>query len=218
MKRLASSNSQGGGVGDAACRAESAPSRAENAPSRAESAPSPEGAADEIDVRVAAMLPAQLLQPSEIIILLIKPSLWFIVLSSLGFLAAVAVITAGLLSMQTRGYVPWISRQDLYLVAFGVTGIRLFWQFLDWLSRLYVLTDQRIIRVGGVVRVQVFETPLKNVQHTQAYFSLRERLFNLGTIAFATSGTAGMEAGWHMVANPLEVHRIVVETLNRYGR
>lgn len=191
----------------------------EHGPRRfAESVPSPEGAVDGIDARIAALLPAQLLQPSEIIILLIKPSPWYILLSSLGFLTGVIILAAILLSLQSRGMLPWIARNDLILAAAGACGVRLFWQFLEWLSRIYVLTDQRVIRLAGVVRVQIFEAQLKNIQHTQTVFSLRERIFHLGTIAFATSGTAGIEAAWVMVNHPLEVHRTVVETISRYGK
>ncbi len=186
--------------------------RAESVPG----APGAEGAA-EIDARIVAMIPSQLLQPSEIIILLLKPSPWYIVLGSLGALAAIAVFAAIALLLQSRGLIP-IARGDLLFSAAGVVAVRLFWQFLDWLSRLYVLTDQRIIRMKGVTRVQVFETPLKNVQHTETIFTLRERLFALGTITFATSGTAGIDASWLMVPQPLEVHRIVVQALRRYGR
>lgn len=184
----------------------------------AESAPSPEGAVDGIDARIAALLPAQLLQPSEIIILLIKPSPWYILLAPLGFFTGIIIFTAILLSLQSRGMLPWIARNDLILAAAGVCAVRLFWQFLEWLSRIYVLTDQRIIRLAGVIRVQIFEAQLKNIQHTQTVFSLRERFFHLGTIAFATSGTGGIEAAWVMVSQPLEVHRTVVETISRYGK
>jgi uncharacterized membrane protein YdbT with pleckstrin-like domain len=94
--------------------------------------------------------------------------------------------------------------------------VRLFWQFLEWLSRVYVLTDRRVIRVRGVWRVRVFEALLKNIQHTTVERSMRERLLGLGTIGFATSGTAFTEASWRMVARPLEVHQIVVQTIGRY--
>ena len=69
-----------------------------------------------------------------------------------------------------------------------------------------------------MIRVQIFEAQLKNIQHTQTVFSLRGADFHLGTIAFATSGTAGIEAAWVMVSQPLEVHRTVVETISRYGK
>jgi len=96
--------------------------------------------------------------------------------------------------------------------------LRLFWQFLEWLSRVYVLTDRRVVAVAGVLRVRVFEAPLQQVQHTNLLLSLRERLFGLGTVAFATAGTAIAEAYWLMLADPLEVHRKIVQTLNRYRR
>ena len=176
-----------------------------------------EGAA-ELAPAADSFLPAQLLQPGEIIILLIKPSPWYIVLSCLGFLVGVAVVAGALLMLQRAGMVNVVDRHDLIVGAVGLAGVRLFWQLLDWLSRVYVLTDQRVIRVRGVLRVQVFECPLKQVQHTSAYFSLRERVFGLGTLAFATAGTAGIEAVWEMLAQPLEVHQVVVQALNRYGR
>jgi hypothetical protein len=67
-----------------------------------------------------------------------------------------------------------------------------------------------------VVRVEVFEASLKDVQHTQASYTLRERLFGLGTIAFATAGTGLAEAYWLMISSPLQVHQTVVRTLQRY--
>ena len=47
-------------------------------------------------------------------------------------------------------------------------------------------------------------------------FTVRERVFGLGTLGFATAGTALREAYWVMLAKPLEVHKTVVETINRY--
>ncbi len=161
------------------------------------------------------MLPEQLLQPGEVIILLLKPSPWYILLASL---RALAVIAVGLILGLVLHEYGWLAlgRRDLVTLAVGLAGVRLFWQFLQWLSRVYVLTDRRIIRVKGVVRVQVFECQLKQVQNTNALFSLRERLFGLGTIGFATAGTAVTEAYWLMIAKPLDVHQHVVQTLNRY--
>ena len=166
--------------------------------------------------RVATMLPPQLLQGGEIIVLLIKPSPWFIVLESLGSLAVLAIFLACGMTLVNAGFIGR-SQLDLLIAGVGLAALlRLFWQFLEWISRVYVLTDQRIVRVKGVLRVEVFETSLKNIQHTTTVFSIRERLFGLGTIGFATAGTANHEAAWAMVARPLEVNQIVVETMNRY--
>lgn len=166
--------------------------------------------------RMVAMLPAELLQPSEIIVLLLKPSAWFILLSCIGSLVTILIVTGIALALIDHNVQIGLGRKDVVLLAIGLLGARLFWQFLEWLSRVYVLTDQRVIRVHGVIRVSVFEAPIKQIQHTNTHFSLRERFFSLGTIAFATAGTGIVEAYWEMLAQPLEVHRIVVQTLNRY--
>ena len=164
---------------------------------------------------VAALLPEELLQPSEVIVLMIKPSPWYILLGSFRALVIIIVLAMAV-SCLTRYDLVNISRQDIILATAGLVIVRLFWQLLDWLCRVYVLTDRRIIRVKGVVRVEVFEANLKQIQNTNCYFSLRERLFGLGTIGFATAGTATYEAYWLMIARPLHVHQTVVQTLERY--
>lgn len=166
--------------------------------------------------RLMTLLPAELLQGGEAIVLLLKPSPFYILLESLRSLATIFVVFAIVIWIYNQGYNVGFTPRDLFLLGFGLSAARLFWQFLEWLSRVYVLTDRRIIRVKGVIRVQVFETQLQQIQHTHTTFSLRERLFGLGSIHFATAGTATNEASWRMLASPLEIHRILIQTLNRY--
>jgi hypothetical protein len=186
-------------------------------PARAEAPPG--DAAEPLDPRVATMLPAQLLQPGELIILLLKPSPWFIVLEALGTLAVLAVLF-GLVALAPSSNrlfsLLGMGRQNVLFLIVVLAALRLTWQTLDWLSRVYLLTDRRMVRIFGVLRIQVFECQLKMIQHTVTTFSIRERLFGLGTIGFATAGTAFTEAYWRMLARPLEVHRLVVQTLQRY--
>lgn len=177
-----------------------------------------DAAADAALARANAMLPAELLQPGEIIVLLIKPSPLYILLVPLRFVAIVLLCTLFALQLQNRGFDLGLNRQEIVILAMGVVGVRLFWQMLDWLSQVYVLTDQRIIRAMGVLNVQVFESPLQNIQQTDLILPLIQRIFWLGSIAFATAGTGGHEAFWIMVARPLEVHKKIVETLRRYRR
>jgi len=165
---------------------------------------------------LAGMIPAQLLQPGEVIILLLKPSILYVVLEPLRSLIAIVLVGLALAFLAARDLLAGFSQTDMFFVTLAVLGARLTWQFLEWLSRTYVLTDRRIVRIKGVLRIQVFEATLKQVQHTTTTFSVRERLFALGSIAFATAGTHYHEAAWEMVARPLEVHEQVVQALNRY--
>lgn len=167
--------------------------------------------------RAAALVPAQLLQPGEVIILALKPSPWFIVLEPLTTLVAIVFVGLLALWLAANGILPFPQR-DITLSVLAALAVRLFWQFLEWLSRAYILTDRRILSVAGVLRVTVFETALTRVQHTHIVFTVRERLVGLGSLLFATAGTATLETVWRMIARPLDVHRKVVQTLERYGR
>ncbi len=169
-----------------------------------------------IAVRPEALLPMQIFQPGEVIILLLKPSPWFILLESLGTILKVVVLAVVGMTLANRGYDFFFGARDVLLLAILLIFVRLSWQFMDWLGRTYVLTDRRMIRVRGVMRVSVFECQLKQVQHTTAHFSLRERVLGLGTIGWNTAGTAGNAAHWQTIAHPLDVHQTIVRTLDRY--
>ena len=167
--------------------------------------------------RVEALLPAGLIRDDEVVILLLRPSLLFVPLSSLGILTAIAVCTLALAIMAIR--IVWFPLTDTQVYGLGVVvaSARLLWQALEWWCRIYVLTDQRVIRRMGVIRVAVFEARLKNIQHTSVFMLLRERLFGLGTIGFATAGSDVFDAFWTMVRPPFAVHKTVVDAIQRYG-
>ncbi len=160
--------------------------------------------------RAAAMLPADLIQGDETIILLLKPHPLYIVLAPLGQLVIIVALS------WIVAYFDLLTNHRATLLATALIALRLSWQFLEWLSRVYVLTDRRIIRVMGVLRVTVFESPLRQVQHTDTIFTIRERIFRLGTIAFSTAGTGLPEAFWVMISRPLSVHRRIIQAINRY--
>jgi uncharacterized membrane protein YdbT with pleckstrin-like domain len=171
-------------------------------------------------VPVAPAVPQALqsvLSPDETIILLLRPSALYIVLSSLGTLAASVVIGLFLAYAAQWGWSPW---SDAQAAAFGIglASARLAWAWLDWINHVYVLTDRRVIARRGILRTALYETPLARIQNTIVVQSLRERLCLLGTLGFATAGRGTFDAFWESVAAPFEVHRRVLEAIERYGR
>ncbi len=165
----------------------------------------------------AAVIPANLLRDDEIVILMLRPSPIYIVLSSLGWLLGVAAVALALAWVSQRVNVWWT---DVQALAFGVLAgcIRLAWQTLEWWSRLYVLTDRRMIVRRGVVRPATFETPLREIDHVSVFAQMRERVCGLGSIGFASTRSDYFEAAWLMLRQPFAVHRIVSEAVQRYGR
>ena len=166
---------------------------------------------------LANALPAGLVEDDEIVILLLRPSPLYILLASLGSLLVIAVVTLALMYLGRLSGVAWI---DTLAFGLGITiGIvRLAWQGLEWWNRLYVLTDRRIIRRKGVLRPSIFETKLRDIQHTSVFQLLRERTLGLGSIGFASAGSDVFDAFWVMIRQPFAVHRTIVEAIERYGR
>lgn len=161
--------------------------------------------------RADAMLPADLIQGGELILMVLKPSPLYIVLGALGHLVTIFLI------FLVAAWAKLLSQETAVLAAVALGSLRLGWQFLEWLSRIYVLTDRRVIRIAGVLRVYVFEAALKQIQHTDVLISIRERPFGLGTIAFSTAGTGLNEAYWVMLHRPMAVQRRIIQAINRYG-
>lgn len=163
----------------------------------------------------AGLLPPDVLQSGEVVILLLKPSPLFIFLECLKSLSVIVLLAAAALLLVESGAVP-VGRREVIAVAILLGGTRLFWQFLEWLARFYVLTDRRVIRIGGVLRVGLHEAALKQITDTALSRTLREQVCGLGTLGFATAGTGPLHITWRMVARPYEVHQTVLRAIQRY--
>ncbi len=152
----------------------------------------------------------------ERVVLSFKPSPLFIILRSIGVTLGVVLLTVAALWV-FRAVGTRLSVQPVVVGACVLLVLRIAWDALEWLARLYVLTERRVIRVAGVLRQYTADLPIGHVQHVTMFRSLRERLFGLGTIGFATSGTGLQEAAWVMVADPHRVLETVRTALRAKG-
>jgi len=160
-------------------------------------------------------LPAHLLDGGEVVELKIKPSLWFILFASFRMLLAMGLIVALSYPLSRVLDPVGLSRPLLLKVAMALAGARLAIATLQWVSRIYVLTNRRVMRIRGIFNVDIFECQLSRIQNTFMRLTLYERLFALGTIGFATAGTGGIEASWENVNHPLEIHERVRAAIHK---
>jgi len=184
-------------------------------------ADTPEDALEPMDPaleQAAAALPADLIQNDEIIIAMLKPSMWYILLGSLNTLILIAALCGSGLLLNGRFGLDEFSTEGMITLGGVLAMIRLGWQAFEWLSRTYVLTDRRIIRIKGVLQIEIFAARLADLERPALLYSFRERLFGLGTISFTTHGSVYPSAYWLMVTRPNNVQRIILETMQRYGR
>ena len=156
-----------------------------------------------------------LLADGEVVILELKPSLWFIPLvSGPVVVLGIIVLLAADLPLVSRAVPTW--QTILRYAGAWIIGLRLFWAILQWMGRVYVLTDRRVIRQRGVLNIQVFECRLDRVQNTFIQRTVLQRVLGIGTIFFATAGTGVVEAMWQHIRRPAEVHREITAAIERF--
>jgi hypothetical protein len=161
---------------------------------------------------LAALFSGHVLQDGELILLLIKPSLWFIVLSGLKFVGVVliAMIGAALLDGQLPGRNFVYQQLGIFILA-----ARVMWSALQWMGRLYILTDLRIVRLSGVFSVEIVDCPLRKVARTRLIRTVRERLTGVGTIEIIPSDEQIPISYWNTIARPRNVQDQIIAAINR---
>jgi len=161
---------------------------------------------------LATLLTSHILQDGEIVLLILKPSLWYVLISCLRFLATVLIFIIASILLDDR--LP--SKSIVYIdVGIFLMAGRVMWSALNWMGRVYVLTDRRIVTLSGVFTIDIFDCPLRRVARTRILYSTRERLLRLGTIQIIPGDEELPDGLWQMIAKPLEVHEAIVAAINR---
>jgi uncharacterized membrane protein YdbT with pleckstrin-like domain len=163
---------------------------------------------------VGTVVPEQILHEDEVVILLTKPSIFFIFYTS--FFFCVAALGLGILLAQMTLYSPsaYITPTAIALLTVLACGGRLVWALLVWTSHTYMLTNQRIVTIKGVINVHMFQAHLRKIQKTDLYRPLIFRLLGTGTLAFSTAASE-IDSTWTMIARPIETHEQVVAAINK---
>jgi hypothetical protein len=161
---------------------------------------------------MGALLAGHILRDGEVVLLILKPSMWYIVFSSLRFLAAglIAVIAAQLGWVHNAHAISSI----VYTATFVVAG-RVMWAVLQWQGRLYVLTDMRVVRLSGVFNVEILDCALRKVAQTRLTRTFREKLWRLGSIEIIPVDDSCPTSVWQTVNKPAEVQAKIQSTIDR---
>ena len=176
--------------------------------------PSAEPAAS---VGAEALVPQRVLQDGEVVILAVKPSPWFVLEVSWPVVVIAALAAAAvLLGLRIFGSV--VSRQTVLGICVTIGCVRLFVGCFQWMARLYVLTNHRVIRIRGVVRENVFSCPLKRLRKACLSTTLFERMVGVGSLLLMTVESEYPAAEWSCVARPAEVERVVNKAIRRAQR
>ncbi|MBM4019122.1 MAG: PH domain-containing protein [Planctomycetes bacterium] len=157
-----------------------------------------------------------LLLPAEIIVMELKPSLWYVAFVSLP--VAAAGLALAILALTTTDLPESLRRWGI-VIGVWATGLRVALGFLQWLGRTYVLTDRRIITQVGVVNVSVETAGLEDIENTFVGQAAAQRLLGIGTLFFRlASAVRCATLSWDHVPRPAEVHAKVIAQIERWKR
>jgi len=161
--------------------------------------------------RAAAQL--ELLDGDEVVQLSIKPSLWFIPMISARVVAVLVLIAATLsLAMQLGTTPPTII--PFQILAF-LAAVRVGVAALQWASRLYVLTNRRLMRIRGVYQVDVAASLLRDIHDVQVRATSMERALRLGALHMTPKDNKTEPPAWVSVARPDEVQEILLRAIRK---
>jgi hypothetical protein len=160
---------------------------------------------------LAALLTGHILRDGEVVQLILKPSLWFILFNCMRFAAVVLILLIGAQLLSLPDHVV----RGLWEVGVFLLGGRLMWAVLTWMGRLYVLTDLRVVRLSGVFNVEVADCALRKVGHTRLTRTFREKLWRLGSIEITPIDDSCQAMAWQTVRHPREVHEKLLATIDR---
>jgi len=153
-----------------------------------------------------------LLLPAEVVLFELKPSLWYVLFTSLPIAAAGVALVALALAIEQLQSVRHLGM----VIGMWVIGLRVAIALLQWLGRTYVLTDRRILIQSGVFNVKVEALGLERIEATFVAQAVVQRLLGIGTIFFRTGNADRGSISWAHVRRPKEVHAHVVAQIDRW--
>jgi membrane protein YdbS with pleckstrin-like domain len=92
-----------------------------------------------------------------------------------------------------------------------------FLDYLRWNNEQYIVTDQRVIQIRGVLNKDVIDSSLDKINDVELRQSWLGRIFDYGTIEILTASDVGINE-MRRIAHPLEFKRAMLEAKHNFAR
>ena len=156
-------------------------------------------------VAAAPAAALNMLSGDEIIQLSIKPSLWFIPIVSARWVFTMALLAA-IVAVSARGLLYGFSA-FAFNAFLSIAILRLAIASLQWASRLYVLTNRRVIRFKGVFNVDVAQCLLTRISGVEVRANWHQRQLRLGSIHMANLNNSPIV--WEQIGRPAQIAQLL---------
>lgn len=141
----------------------------------------------------ASGFPRSLLTSDERILLELKPSAIPFVLAPV--LSFSIIIIAGLVffaALAMESINAAVASCGIPLVIFAIIlVISAYIGYLTWRNTYFAISDRRVLQKSGFIGMNAYDAPVTAIQNVTLLQPWLYRLFGIGTLVFATSGTGG---------------------------
>lgn len=155
-----------------------------------------------------------ILDDNEIVQFSIKPSMWFILAVSYKFTLVMLFLCAITWSVDRQGWLaPWSGSVISFWLALAAARVGV--AALQWASRLYVLTNRRVLCFRGVFNVRCSQCLLTAVSAVDLQLSWCARWKPLGHIRISSVNDEQEPVCWSFVGSAVEVNDLLVRAIRR---
>jgi hypothetical protein len=162
---------------------------------------------------VAVTAPDAVLHGDELIELSIKPSHWYILFASSRVCVVMLACAIAVAVMGQRGwnFGHWFAIE----AAFAIAALRVALAATQWASRLYVLTNRRVLVFQGMWQVEVRECPLARISACELHVRRYEQPFFLGSLSMTPCSDLLPALVWWHIKRPQEIHERLLRAIRR---
>ena len=150
--------------------------------------------------------------PGETMVLHSHPHWWYFwkqVFSGVGVvvLLVLTFITSGGLST----FLQWVT-----IIAFIVWLLDTIYEFAQWQTTRFAVTDQRVAYQSGLVRRKGVSIPLNRVNNVNSEQGVIARMLNNGTLTIESAGETG-DSVFENIPDPDRVRSLIFQQMNAHG-
>lgn len=171
------------------------------------------GEAARVEALTGKVTPESLLRGNELVILMVRPSLWYIVATSFRFCGIIIMLT--LFTIHTGIFGDFLWPKTALIISGALVGMRIIYALMEWTSHLYLLTTCRIVTIKGARHPTIFEAGLAHISEARLIEPATQYMLALGTIGFAVDKNIDPGSLWEWIPNAPRIHQQIQAAISK---
>lgn len=171
------------------------------------------GEAARVEAMAGKLTPESLLRGNELVILMVRPSLWYIVATSFRFCGIIILIA--ILVIHTGIFGDLLLPKTALIISAALVAVRVVYALMEWTSHLYLLTTCRIVTIKGARHPTIFEAGLAHISEARLIEPAAQSMLGLGSIGFAVGKNMDPSGLWEWIPNAQRVHQQIQAAISK---